>query len=85
MNDDPIIAKLDELKAAVIAAAVPFDHRWLDTDGCAALLCVSVNHFRNRIACRPDFPHARRFTGGHPRWKASEVDAWADGQTTRVA
>lgn len=80
-----IIAKMDELKAALVAASIPFDHRWLDTEGCAALLTVSVGHFRDRIACRPDFPKARRFTGGHPRWKAYEVDAWADRQTHRAA
>lgn len=84
MNDD-VIAKLDELKAAFLAASVPFEHRWLDADGCAALLSVSVGHFRERIACLPDFPEARRFTGRRCRWKASEVDAWADRQRHRAA
>jgi predicted DNA-binding transcriptional regulator AlpA len=72
-----LLSKLDEIKAAMLAASIPFEHRWLDSEGCAALLCVSPGHFRDRIACLPDFPKGRKFTGGHRRWKASEVDAWA--------
>lgn len=77
---DELIAKLDELKSAIVAASIPFDKRWLDTDGAAALLGVSVGHFRDRIACKPGFPKPARYTGGHPHWKASEVDEWADRQ-----
>lgn len=84
MTDD-ILSKLDEVKTAILAASVPFDHRWLDTEGCAALLSVSAGHFRDRIACLPDFPEGSRFTGGHRRWKASEVDQWAQRQRHRAA
>lgn len=83
MNE--LLAKLDELKAAVIAASVPFDRRYLDADGCAAMMQVSTAHFRERIACKPSFPKPRRPTGGHARWKAVEVEAWLDRQTTRAA
>lgn len=84
MNDD-VIAKLDEVKAAILASSVPFEHRWLDADGVAAMLSVSAGHFRDRIAPLPDFPKGRRFTGGHRRWKAAEVDEWANRQHHRAA
>lgn len=81
-----ILDKLDELKSAMVAASIPFDHRWLDAAGAAALLGISESHFRTRIACKPSFPKPARYTNGYPRWKASEVDAWADAQRfTRAA
>lgn len=85
MGDDTIIAKLDELIAVSRAASIPFEHRWLDASGVAALLHVSVGHFRDRIAPKPGFPAPSRYTGGAARWKASEVDAWAERQITRAA
>lgn len=85
MSDDPILTKLDELIAVSRAAAIPFEHRWLDAAAVAAMLGVSVGHFRDRIAPKPGFPEPARYTGGAARWKASEVDAWAARQITRAA
>jgi len=78
MNDDPITSKLDELIAVMKSASLPFKDRWLDASGVGALLGYSGRHVAERIACKPDFPRPVRLDGGHPRWKAAEVLAWAE-------
>lgn len=75
MNE--LLSKLDRIESALLAQSLPFEHRWLDAAGCAALLCVSTRHFRDHIAPLPGFPEGSKLTGGHRRWKALEVDAWA--------
>lgn len=47
MNE--LMAKLDELKAAVIAASVPFERRYLDADGCAAAAGEDAGHAAQRL------------------------------------
>lgn len=75
-NTTHLLAKLDELKIVMVANSIPFNYRWLDAEGVAAMMCVSVGHFRERIACKPKFPKPSRPTGGHPRWKAAEIEEW---------
>lgn len=78
---EALLAKLDELKAVMAANSIPFDKRYLDAEGVAAMMCVSVGHFRERIACKPSFPKPKRPTGGHARWKATDIEEWMDEQT----
>ena len=78
---DQVIEKLDELIAAVKANSIPIAHRWLDADAAGAMLGYKPRQFRERIACRPDFPKPMRLDGtGHPRWLASELIEWARKQ-----
>lgn len=72
----------DEIHRAALAASIPPTIRWLDAAAVGAMLGYSARHVLQRIACRPDFPTPRNL-GGHPRWKASEVDAWASVQPAR--
>ena len=79
----------EDLKAAIVAlhdigvaASIPPTMRYLDSASAAAMIGYSVPHFLQRIACRADFPVARDL-GGNPRWKASEVDAWASAKPPR--
>jgi hypothetical protein len=76
MNESAVIEKLDELIAAIKAAAVPLDARWLDAAGVGALICQEPRYVLERLACRADFPKANRI--GYPRWKASEVLQWME-------
>lgn len=81
---DPIAEKLDELIAVTRAAVIPLDARWLDAAQVGAMLGFSARQVQERIACRPDFPKPLRLNGhGHPRWKASEVQRWADNERAR--
>ena len=51
---------------------------------CAAFLGYSEAHFRNRIACRVDFPRPINLPtegkGASLRYKPEEVKRWADKQ-----
>lgn len=81
-----LIAKLDELIAATREASARANAAWLDANAAAELLCVTPRQFAERIACKPGFPAPLRV--GHPRWKRTEVLAWADAtrdKTTRKA
>ena len=49
---------------------------WSSAD-CAEYLGVSADHFRRRIACRPDFPQPMRNMKKH--WMAGDVVQWARG------
>lgn len=73
----------DEIHRAALAASIPPTIRWLDAAAVGAMLGYSARHVLQRIACRPDFP-APRNLGGHPRWKASEVDARSRFATDEV-
>jgi len=75
---DAILERLDQLIVATTAAGIPLRKRWLDATGVAALLSISSRTVLERLARRADFPAPIRF--GHPRWKASEVLAWAEQQ-----
>lgn len=75
--------KLDEVITAIRAAAIPISSRWIDAEGVAALLGYSRRTVLERIVCRPDFPKPLRI--GQPRWKAREVEQWADDERNRAA
>lgn len=73
-----ILAKIDELIAAQRAASVPIEYRWLDADGVASMLSLKPRYVLERLSYREDFPAPMRVDGtGHPRWLASEIQAWA--------
>lgn len=77
MNE--ILAKLDELIAAVNAASAPQDLCWIDAERAAALLGFKPRYFLEKVSLREDFPTPMRIDGkGHPRWLLSEVVAWAN-------
>lgn len=71
---------LTKIVGMLTAAAIPPKLRWLDADGVGAMLGYSAQHVRERLACKADFPKASRPDGGHPRWKAAEVDEWMERQ-----
>ena len=81
MTDD-VLSKLDELIAAIKVAAVPITDRWLDASGVGALLSQEPRYVLERLACRKDFPAPMRV--GHPRWKASEIQEWAEAQRDKA-
>lgn len=77
MRDDPtIIAKLDELIAATRVTAA----KWLDAEGVGARISRHPRYVLERLAPLPSFPKACRPNGGHPVWKASEIDEWMERQ-----
>jgi len=71
-NAEAIVAKLDELIAATRAS----NAEWLDAGGVGALLSQERSYVIDRLAPRPDFPKPMR--AGQPRWKRSEILAWAE-------
>ena len=75
MNENAVVEALERIER-VLRSGCQRD-TWIDADDVAAYLGFSVDHTRQRILCRPDFPKALRVTG-HPRWKRSEVEVWAD-------
>jgi predicted DNA-binding transcriptional regulator AlpA len=63
---------------------LPPELRWVSADAVAEMLGYSVSHFRQRIACRPDFPLARTLgQSGDPRWNVGQVNAWMLSQPVR--
>jgi predicted DNA-binding transcriptional regulator AlpA len=78
---DAIVERLDALIAATRTAHLD---RWLTAEDVGALLGYSPAQIRERIACRPGFPKPLRVDGGHPRWKASEIQAWAEAERERT-
>lgn len=53
---------------------IPPEHLPLTAQDCAALWCVSPQHFLERIACRPGFPE--RIQRKPAVWLAGEVLAY---------
>ena len=63
MTDETLMAKLDEVTAAITAATLPPHLRWLDAKALGKSPGFSARHVTERIACRSDFPrphHHRR-------------------------
>lgn len=73
---------LRDIHTAAIAASLPPDKRWVDSEAAAAMIGVPKRKFLERIACRDDFPVPSRPTGptGFKVWRVSEVDAWMERQ-----
>lgn len=81
MSDKELLGKLDELIAATkVTHAV-----WLDANGVAARISRHPRYVLERLAPLPDFPRAYRPNGGHPVWKAAEIDEWMEGQRSSRA
>ena len=55
---------------------LPLSARWLSAEQVGQMIGHDARQVRERLALRPDFPRPARPGGGHPRWNASEVDAW---------
>lgn len=75
--------KLDELIQVLKRPTIPLDVALWCVADVATYLGVSDAQVRERYACRPDFPRPIRLPvagsgRGHPRWKASEIIAWAE-------
>lgn len=81
---DPIVERLDKLIAVTRALQVAHLDPWLNAELVGALLTYSSAQVLERLACRPDFPKALRLDGGHPRWRASEIHAWAEKNRGRT-
>jgi predicted DNA-binding transcriptional regulator AlpA len=83
--NDAVVEKLNELIAVTKAGAIPLEDRWIDVVEVAAMLGFKPRYVLEKVACRPDFPKPMRIDGtGHPRWKASEVNVWAEKQRGKV-
>lgn len=77
------IEKIADAVAARIKPAIPVDVDLWSAKELGAYFKVSERQARDRIAAMPGFPQPLRLpspTGrAHPRWKAAEVIAWAEG------
>lgn len=80
MMSDETEKELRDLAQLQILATIPVEMRFADSAQIGALLNYSPRTVAEKIACRPDFPAPVRLLGGAPRWKVSEVIAWADAQ-----
>lgn len=82
-NTSLLEKRLEQLIDVLKRPAIPLDIALWDASEGAAYLRVSESQYKERYACRPDFPRAIRLpvegsTGrGHPKWKALEVIEWA--------
>ena len=82
-------AVLDELRAirdALTKKPIPLEKQLWDSHAVADYLGLANATFKNRVACRTDFPRpcdihkgVSANSSGH-RWKASEVIAWSMAQ-----
>jgi len=79
------VSEKDLASVALVAASIPGKLRWLDTEGVGAMLGYSTAQVRDRLSQREDFPKPARIDGGHPRWKASEIDEWMERQRAKAA
>jgi hypothetical protein len=80
---DVLAQKLLDVFEAKMSRVVPFEYLLWSTADIGAYLRRPVQVVRERVVVVPGFPEAIRlpnFGGGkaHPRWKASEVVAWAE-------
>lgn len=84
MSESDLIERLASAVAQRIQPAVPFDMQLWDISTIATYIHRSEASVRERLACRPDFPKARRLPsetgrrGGHPLYKAAEVIDWVE-------
>lgn len=83
MNDAPIIEQIAAAVAGKITPAIPINIDLWDAATIGAYLKMSPRQVTERYAPLPDFPKAIRLPSpgsgkGHPRWKATEVIAWAE-------
>lgn len=74
---DPIVERLDALIAATRDVQIAQLDPWLGAEKVAALLDCSAGQVLQRYASRKGFPKALRVDGGHPKWRVSEIHAWA--------
>lgn len=70
-----LLDKLDRIEAAALKASLPREYVWLDSNAAASMLSISVKHFRDAVACLPDFP-VPSTAAGRRRWRAEEVNEW---------
>ncbi|SDO94691.1 hypothetical protein SAMN04488595_103177 [Ralstonia sp. 25mfcol4.1] len=88
MNDGHLIKRIALAVADHVRPALPVSVALWDVDRIAEFLVRSPKVVRERIVTLPDFPKAIRIpsvqSGGGapakalPRWRASEVVAWAE-------
>lgn len=66
---------------ALKASQKPQDELWTSEEA-GKYLKVAPRYVMEKLACQDGFPAAIRLPAtngrGHPKWKASEVKAWAD-------
>lgn len=83
MDEKNLIDQIAAAVAARVAPAIPLHVDLWSAAEIAAYLKMTPRHILERYAPRPDFPKAIRLPAqsggpGQPRWKASEVIAWAE-------
>lgn len=85
------MSEIEDLAYAITKAVrVPPECRYVGMDVIAEMLDLSVSHVKQRIVSRQDFPKPMRLApevedgkAGHPRWKMTDVVAWADEHRER--
>lgn len=84
--DQTIAEKLDKLIEILSRPALPADKMLWDAAAVGAYLGVSARQVAERYALRPGFPATIRLPSesgrGLLRWRAAEVIAWAERQTS---
>ena len=81
---EQLAEKVVELLDKRMKAPIPIEHALWSTKEIGEYLQRPAQVVRDRVVCVPGFPKAIRLpnAGGlgtaHPRWKASEVIAWAE-------
>ena len=66
-----------------MSETIPLPDVWLDAEGVGRVLGHRKEYVLDRLAPLPDFP--RPWRRGHPRWKYSEVMAWAEADRAAAA
>lgn len=75
---DTLIETMKDVTAASARhARIAHVDPWLDAEEVGGILGYAAAQVRERLACKPGFPTPLRIEGGHPRWRASEIEAWA--------
>lgn len=74
-----VAEKLDALINILSQPAIPADRKLWSREQIGIYLQIKRSAIDRVISC-PSFPAARKPGGGHPRWIAGEVMAWAEKQ-----
>jgi predicted DNA-binding transcriptional regulator AlpA len=73
------VERLEKLVESIKGVGIPLQNQLWSVRTIAKYMDMSEHTIRNCITKRPDFPE-RVSSNGNPRWKASEVIAWAEGR-----
>lgn len=78
-TDTALLSKLEQLISVLSQPPIPAERRLWTRSQVGEYLQLKASAL-DRVLALPSFPDARRPAGGHPRYLASEVMAWAEKQ-----